>query len=84
MNRTPMVRGFCGHQSLKREYSSIEEQVKGNVLKTLSESFTSYTIPFPIAVSDLSAPGQNTSNITSGEFASISNPIFEFNICQYN
>ncbi|KAF8555547.1 hypothetical protein OG21DRAFT_1507556 [Imleria badia] len=45
-----------------------------------TESFISYTTPFPIAVSDLSAPGQNTSDIISGEFTSISSPIFEFNV----
>ncbi|KAG6373882.1 lysophospholipase [Boletus reticuloceps] len=45
-----------------------------------TESFTSYTIPFPIVVSDLSAPGQNTSNIISEDFIPISNPIIEFNV----
>ncbi|KAF8432990.1 lysophospholipase [Boletus edulis BED1] len=45
-----------------------------------TESFTSHTIPFPIVVSDLSAPGQNTSNIISEDVIPISNPIIEFNV----
>ncbi|KAF8432987.1 lysophospholipase catalytic domain-containing protein [Boletus edulis BED1] len=45
-----------------------------------TESFASYAIPFPIIVSDLSAPGENTSNIVSGDYIPTSNPIFEFNV----
>ncbi|KAF8139034.1 lysophospholipase [Boletus edulis] len=45
-----------------------------------TESFASYAIPFPIVVSDLSAPGENTSNIVSGDYIPTSNPIFEFNV----
>ncbi|KAF8139033.1 lysophospholipase catalytic domain-containing protein [Boletus edulis] len=45
-----------------------------------SESFASYTIPFPILVSDISSPGQNTSNIIQGDFVPISNPLVEFNV----
>ncbi|KAF8555545.1 lysophospholipase [Imleria badia] len=45
-----------------------------------TESFTSYSTPFPIIVSDLSAPGQNASEIISGDYIPISNPIFEFNV----
>ncbi|KAF9235204.1 lysophospholipase catalytic domain-containing protein [Melanogaster broomeanus] len=43
-------------------------------------SFTSYMIPFPIVVTDLSAPGQNASNDISGNIIPISNPIMEFNV----
>ncbi|KAG6373884.1 hypothetical protein JVT61DRAFT_6037 [Boletus reticuloceps] len=45
-----------------------------------TESFASYAIPFPIVVSDLSAPGQDTSSIISGDFIPISNPLIEFNV----
>ncbi|KAG6373883.1 acyl transferase/acyl hydrolase/lysophospholipase [Boletus reticuloceps] len=45
-----------------------------------SESFASYTTPFPILVSDISSPGQNTSNIIQGDFVPISNPLVEFNV----
>ncbi|KAF9226992.1 hypothetical protein BS17DRAFT_697035 [Gyrodon lividus] len=43
-------------------------------------SFTSYTIPFPIVVTDLDAPGQNASNDIPGDYIPISNPIMEFNV----
>ncbi|KAG8219070.1 putative lysophospholipase [Butyriboletus roseoflavus] len=45
-----------------------------------TESFTSYAMPFPIVVSDVLAPGQNTSNDLPGDYVPISNPIFEFNV----
>ena len=48
----------------------------------VSESFMSYGIPFPITVSDLSAPGQNMSNTLAEDFIPLSNPLFEFNVCQ--
>ncbi|KAF8555546.1 hypothetical protein OG21DRAFT_854412 [Imleria badia] len=44
-----------------------------------TESFTSYAIPFPIIVSEVSAPGQNMSEVIPGKYIPISNPIFEFN-----
>lgn len=40
-------------------------------------------MPFPIVVSDSLVPGQNTSNEIPGDYVPISNPIFEFNVCQY-
>ncbi|KIK99016.1 hypothetical protein PAXRUDRAFT_133001 [Paxillus rubicundulus Ve08.2h10] len=43
-------------------------------------SFTSYMIPFPIVVTDLTAPGQNASNDIPGNIIPISNPIIEFNV----
>ncbi|KAG1736436.1 lysophospholipase catalytic domain-containing protein [Suillus paluster] len=43
-------------------------------------SFTSYSIPFPIVVADLQAPGQNSSEIIAGDYVPLTNPIFEFNV----
>ncbi|KAH7887262.1 lysophospholipase catalytic domain-containing protein [Phlebopus sp. FC_14] len=43
-------------------------------------SFTSYTIPFPIVVTDLDAAGQNTSAEISGDYIPLTNPIIEFNV----
>ncbi|KAG2073383.1 lysophospholipase [Suillus decipiens] len=43
-------------------------------------SFASYSIPFPIVVADLQAPGQNSSEIIAGDFEPLTNPIFEFNV----
>ncbi|KAG0700944.1 lysophospholipase catalytic domain-containing protein [Suillus ampliporus] len=43
-------------------------------------SFTSYSIPFPIVVTDLQAPGQNSSEIIAGDYVPLTNPIFEFNV----
>ena len=80
MNLTPMVQEFCGHLLPKREYLVIEGHVKCTD-EQLSESFASYNLPFPIIVADLSAPGQDTSEVISGDYIPISNPIFEFNVC---
>jgi lysophospholipase len=42
----------------------------------------SYSIPFPIVVADLQAPGQNSSEIISGNLVPLTNPILEFNVCE--
>ncbi|KAG1766918.1 lysophospholipase catalytic domain-containing protein [Suillus placidus] len=43
-------------------------------------SFASYSIPFPIVVTNLQAAGQNSSEIIAGDSIPITNPIFEFNV----
>lgn len=43
-------------------------------------SFASHSIPFPIVVTNLQAPGQNSSETIAGDFIPLTNPIFEFNV----
>jgi lysophospholipase len=43
-------------------------------------SFASFSIPFPIVVADLQAPGQNSSEIIAEDFIPLTNPLFEFNV----
>ncbi|KAH7921091.1 hypothetical protein BV22DRAFT_1020027 [Leucogyrophana mollusca] len=45
-----------------------------------TSSFASYSIPFPIVVVDLDASNQNESEIISGDFVPLTNPIMEFNV----
>ncbi|KAG2745339.1 lysophospholipase [Suillus brevipes Sb2] len=43
-------------------------------------SFASHSIPFPIVVTNLQAPGQNSSETIAGDFIPLTSPIFEFNV----
>ncbi|KAH7910312.1 lysophospholipase catalytic domain-containing protein [Hygrophoropsis aurantiaca] len=45
-----------------------------------TSSFMSYSIPFPIVAVDLDAPGQNESEVVSGDIVPLTNPVMEFNV----
>ena len=42
----------------------------------------SYSIPFPIVVADLQAQNQNSSDVISGDYVPLTNPLIEFNVCE--
>jgi lysophospholipase len=42
----------------------------------------SYSVPFPLIVADSASPSANASNILPGDAVPLSNPIYEFSLCE--